>query len=378
MMLSSVLAVLLASPVVAVRQLTHALRGADQDSLFPTQYYGKIFVGQPPQSFAVVFDTGSGELILPSMKCDDPACEKHHRFASENSTSAVQIGWADDPTTPMADGDDRDTKSLVIAGSDVSGEFVRDSVCVGASPKTAKCATSNMVMLTEEAGDVFTDSEFDGVMGLAPQSPDAVQFNFLSSLKNKTHSGVFAFYFAKSVGTGHDGEVTFGGYSADRAAGEFTWAKVSDAGSWAIRVDDLTVGGKPLKLCPQGGCQALVDTGASLVMGPGNLIAQLSAKLGLSDDCKGNMPAVGFMIAGKTLELASEDYLERSKDDCHLGFMSIADPKPMILLGYPFLRKFYTVFDEDKGRVGFALAKHDVKSTPPAGAVSIPLTGVRA
>merc|ERR1719437_132813 len=85
---------------------------------YKTAYFGSVKVGDPvQQSFTVVFDTGSGHLILPSTACHSETCAKHRRYNRTVSASALDI--------------ERDQVSIAFGTGEVVGEFVREVVCLG-------------------------------------------------------------------------------------------------------------------------------------------------------------------------------------------------------------------------------------------------------
>ena len=65
-----------------------------------------------------------------------------------------------------------------------------------------------------------------------------------------------------------------------------------------------------------------------------------------------------FVLGRNQLVLTADDYVdEHENDGCQLSFMTIGIPDdfgPMLVLGEPFLFKYYTVFDREELRVGFS------------------------
>ncbi|CAE8587206.1 unnamed protein product [Polarella glacialis] len=54
-----------------LREQTFSWRSRTQ---YTTEYFGETELGSSPQRFEVTFDTGNGNLIVPSTDCVDAAC----------------------------------------------------------------------------------------------------------------------------------------------------------------------------------------------------------------------------------------------------------------------------------------------------------------
>lgn len=363
----------------AKSQMVHAL-----------QYFGELTIGTPPQRFTVIFDTGSGHLLVPSAVCDSPACATHPSFNETASSTVIPIGWADSPLTRAEDSTDRDTEVMNFAMGEVVGQYARDRICLGTS-----CALADFVEMTEESDDPFKSAEWDGVLGLAQSLSDAAEFNVFNVLaQNATPAmkhPVFAVYLGRHVED--EAEITFGDYKESRMASPLRWVHVSEEGYWQFQFTDLTVGGKSTGLCSKYGarkCQGVLDTGSSLMMGPQNAMDSLVGLLGFGSGTTMNcteqthFPKLGFEIGGEVFEMEPDDYMDRSQrhgapagsESCWAHLMPVGNTGrgPIFVLGMPFLRAFYTIYDTHAKRIGLARAKHGVSAAEPA---DVPLVALR-
>jgi hypothetical protein len=331
------------------------------ENVHATQYYGEITVGTPPQKFKVVFDTGSGHLLLPSTKCEDASCKGHARYNGTASSTGMQIGWTDDPTTAIeADSDDRDVSTIYLGTGNAAGEFGRDKVCFA-----DRCGLLDFVELTEESDDTFKEVEWDGVMGLSLKS-DVKEFNaIVNVLADKPIVGIY-------LSNDADSALSFGEIDHARIEGDIHYQPISEEDSWQVKMDDFTVAGKAAGVCGKDGCQAVVDTGSSVLMASPPMVAALEKALDVHENCSNfdTLPTLGFTFEGKTFTLSPEEYVDtqrtsKGQTGCWLDLLPVPDTGKgaLVVLGYPFMRKVYTVLEAgEHPRVGFATAKPGVHS----------------
>lgn len=152
-------------------------------------------------------------------------------------------------------------------------------------------------------------------------------------------------------------------------------------GRVAIQLDDGCVQKVPRKwVSLPNGCrgdgtiQAVLDTGSSLMMAPEALAQHILTSLGVQENCTSqdteSLPSLTLTLpTGKALTLTPADYMDTVVEQdgvfCwpHLIPMPITAKGPVLVLGMPFLRTYYTTFDAENRRVGFAASRQPSKDT---------------
>eukprot|EP00747_Dinoflagellata_sp_TGD_P161678 gnl/TRDRNA2_/TRDRNA2_178416_c0_seq1.p1 gnl/TRDRNA2_/TRDRNA2_178416_c0~~gnl/TRDRNA2_/TRDRNA2_178416_c0_seq1.p1 ORF type:complete len:440 (+),score=72.86 gnl/TRDRNA2_/TRDRNA2_178416_c0_seq1:125-1444(+) len=332
----------------------------------PVDIYGQIRVGTPPELYTVAFDTGSGNLMLASDKCRDLGCLAHKAYSSSSSSTAK-------PLQLVAEDGKPDTVTLSVSTGHAKGAPVIDQICLG--PDGSVCAETGLIELSSMTQEPWTNFPYDGILGIGmPASSMDKRFNFLGNL---AEAGIlkrnrFAVWLANED-EGEDSEITFGDFDPNRLGSEVLWLPVSslDSGMWQVTMTDVTIDNKKQDICGTIGCQVTFDTGTSAIAGPSALIDAIVGQLGLDkiQDCHGydKLPKLGFHFRMYILNLNPEDYVKKTGNGCYHQLLGIDVPAPkgpVVLLGDPFLKRYFTVYDRDSLKVGVAFANHAMKQVP--------------
>jgi len=315
-----------------------------------TAFFGNVAVGTPAQVFSVVFDTGSGNLLLPSQECESVACISHSRFKESNSSTNLKVACNEESQDEEV--------SITFGTGEVWGRCEEDRICFG-----SLCHSGNFVASTFESAMPFNSFSFDGVMGLGlPSLSQGPGFNLVSQMAGRGALRLPVFSVFMSNDDLEASEVNFGQIKPEHMASELFWVDVTrDSGYWEVQIDDVTINGVPLGICE--GCYVAVDTGTSELAGPTDVVNKLAQKLQVRRDCNNfeSLPRLGFKIGDHLLEMEASDYVDQSTGHGDIALMPLDVPPPkgpLFVLGIPFLTRFYTVYDTSRRKVGFALARH--------------------
>jgi len=321
-------------------------------------FYLPIVVGLPAQHFLVTVDSGSGNLVLPTVSCPSAACKNHHTYDQIKSGTAQDVARIDDP---KLQGASKEVLSFRYGHGYATGNVVSDVVCLG-SQRNLCAEDTHFLAAFKETKSPFALLPYDGILGVGlPATSVTPRFNIMGNLAEKKAllNDRFAIWMANE-GDGEPSEVTFGDFNPKRLASTVIWEKIDDAstGFWQVPAE-IMVDNEPIGL---GIHRFAVDTGTSLIAGPGTVIEAIKSGVNLRSDCSNyhNLPLVGFKFGSTILNLEPADYVGREAEGtiCKYNFATLELPSGIILLGDPFMRKYYTIYDRDSLQVGLSLSNH--------------------
>jgi len=316
------------------------------------QYFGEIEIGTPGQVFTVIFDTGSSNLWVPSTRCNSIACFLHRRYDATLSSSYQENG----------------TEFAIHYGSgSLEGVISNDVLRVG----DVLIESQDFAESIKEPGLTFAFGKFDGIFGLGYHNI-AVK-RVVPPFYHMVNRGlidypVFSFWLNNQPagdGSSYDGgELLFGGIDIDHFEGSIDYVPVRRRGYWEVTLDDIKFGGDAVGMEPIG---AAIDSGTSLIALPTTLSDLINKEIGAKKNYAGqytldcalvpSLPEFCLVMGGKDYCLEGKDYILEVQNQCISGFMGIDIPAPagpLWIVGDVFLRKFYSVYDLEEDRVGFA------------------------
>jgi len=294
-----------------------------------TIYFGAIGIGQPPQPFLVVFDTGSSNLWVPSIDCTncDSSVRQHHKFNGQASSSY------------------QDSHYLVDIGygtGTCSGYLGRGTLTLG------NASVPNVVFMEAvKTTSPFPTSDFDGILGLAftgVASPAGVQTPLDAMLR--AHGAEMpdkVFSFQLTSDPDEVGQLVIGAIPQARYPQGIHWVDVLQQsgpepyGYWALGIDEVSFGGSE----PMYGRVGIVDSGTSCIVMPSNdakvffdRVRQAHAK----DARCAALPIISFKLDGQDYDLTGNDYGFQQHGNCQLCVQ--ASDNNLYILGDVFHRKY--------------------------------------
>ncbi|XP_031544393.1 gastricsin [Vicugna pacos] len=317
-------------------------------------YFGEISIGTPPQNFLVLFDTGSSNLWVPSVYCQSQACTSHTRFNPSLSSTYSTNGQ---------------TFSLQYGSGSLTGFFGYDTLMVHG----IRVPNQEFGLSENEPGTNFLYATFDGIMGMA--YPALSMDGATTALQGMLQEGaltcpVFSFYLSSQQSSQDGGAIVFGGVDNSLYTGQIHWTPVTQDLYWQIGIEEFLIGDQASGWCSQG-CQAIVDTGTSLLTVPQQFMSALLQATGAQEDQYGqflvdcnntqSLPTFTFIISGVQFPLPPSSYiLNNDEGYCTMGvevtYLPSQNGQPLWILGDVFLRSYYSVYDMSNNRVGFATA----------------------
>jgi hypothetical protein len=304
-----------------------------------TQYVAEMDLGTPDQQFMVVPDTGSSNVWVYSSSCwTSPACYVHKTYKEKKSDSFEKDGHKFE---------------LNYGSGGIKGFWSKDTVGFGGLD--AEHFTFGEV--NSASGMAFIVGHMDGILGLAYPSISVDNLPvFMESADTEDQS--FSFLLGH---TDQESYLVVPGVDEDLFTGNMQYHPVIEQKYWSLNMTEIKVGDVSIPKVNE--YKGVIDSGTSLIVGSTEIVNPIIEQIGEIDQtCKDNSghPDVTISFDGVEYTLTSEDYIVKVESflgtACLLGIMASEFPEGFnyLIIGDTFMRKYYTHFDQNENRVGFA------------------------
>ncbi|KAF9538335.1 Vacuolar protease A [Mortierella hygrophila] len=323
-------------------------------------YSGTIVLGNnPPQSFEAVFDTGSDMIVITSNECQGAHCDEMAHYTCTSCTKtpySYNISYGD--------------------GTWGSGPIVADTVSIGG----LIIHDQQILDITQSGLDLSSYGPgISGLVGLMPNSPVLNAVPPLGTIsKNKLlDMNVFSVYLAQSLKENQGGSFLFGGIDSTKFVAPLNYVPVSTAsgvreGMWYVDADNAYAGDTPVNGYTES--PWLFDTGTSFIAVPTSFAAAFHANIPGSTysttdgiyilPCQG-ATSFGVSFNGIKYEVPYSDYVAAAGGGSSLCVSLVMPLRnyEMYILGDPFLRQVYSVYDFTPGASRIGIAQVNVKNS---------------
>ena len=312
-----------------------------------TQYFAEIEIGTPPQTFKIIPDTGSSNVWVYSGHCWAIACFTHHTY-NDKSKTYTKNGT---------------NFELHYGSGSTEGYLSNDHV------KFGDLVAKNFAFgeITSVSGIAFLASSMDGIMGLAWDAISANGIPTFFTAEETTDDKSFSFFLSH---LGEDSFIIAPGTDSSLHIGDLVYHDLVEEKYWGVHMDDIKIGGSSVGgAISEGKIIGVIDSGTSLIVGSFDMVMPILRKIGrVESDCSNidDLPEIEFTFDGLSYSISGRDHILQleagGQTQCTAGIMGAKFPDekqfPYLIIGDVFMRKFYTHFDYNNSKIGFALAKH--------------------
>ena len=300
------------------------------------QYFIRVNIGTPAQTFTMVPDTGSSNLWVYSHKCWAIPCFTHPLFDSSKSSTFVNDGKPFD---------------ITYGSGGIKGSLAYDTASIGDSITAQHMGFG---LITSVSGISFIASKMSGIIGLGYDTISVDNLKTFMDIADLPERS-FSMYLKHSTDSEGSYMVVPG---KDTGYDDIAKHQVVEQRYWALKLSALKVGDKAV---PTSDYKAVIDSGTSLIVGPKAIIGPLIEGIKVKRTCAGyeQNPDITVTIDDTDYVLTPDDYVvkvtQAGVSECLLGLQSMAFPAGFdyVIFGDVLMRKYPAFFSLEDNTVTF-------------------------